>query len=76
MGDTIFHAESKVEPLPGFKVFLFEISNKQRAVPMIYAGLFPADKENFDSLSTAIDKLLLTDGSVDSVRERKFLSLF
>lgn len=54
IGDTIYHSKSPVEPFPGFKP----------AKPMVFAGIFPVDTEEFDVLRDAIDKLMLNDASV------------
>lgn len=54
VGDTI-HAKGKlVEPFPGFKP----------AKPMVFAGIYPVDAEDFEPLREAIEKLLLNDASV------------
>jgi GTP-binding protein LepA len=51
IGDTITEAEAKVEPLPGFK----EIK------PVVFAGIFPVDSDDFPELKEAIEKLWLND---------------
>ena len=37
----------------------------------VYAGLYPVDSGDFDELSKAIDRLLLTDASVSVQRESR-----
>lgn len=54
VGDTIYHAKKAVEPFPGFKP----------AKPMVFAGIYPMDTDDFDQLKTAIEKLTLNDASV------------
>lgn len=54
VGDTIFHHNTPVEPFPGFKA----------AKPMVFAGLYPVESSDFESLNDAIGKLTLNDASV------------
>jgi elongation factor 4 len=54
VGDTLYHSKKPVPALPGFKP----------AKPMVFAGIYPVDSEDFEHLRDAIDKLLLTDASV------------
>ena len=49
-----FIKEKRVDPFPGFKP----------AKPMVFAGIFPIDNEEFEILKTAIEKLTLNDASV------------
>jgi GTP-binding protein LepA len=51
IGDTITEANAVVEPLPGFK----EIK------PVVFAGIFPVDSDDFQELKDAIEKLWLND---------------
>jgi len=51
IGDTITEAGAEVEPLPGFK----EIK------PVVFAGIFPVDSDDFPALKDAIEKLWLND---------------
>ncbi|MDZ4224965.1 MAG: translation elongation factor 4, partial [bacterium] len=54
VGDTITDAENfAASPLPGFK----EIK------PMVFAGLYPTDGEQYEALKTALEKLRLNDAS-------------
>jgi len=54
VGDTICHHKKPVTPFPGFKP----------AKPMVFAGIYPVDNEEFEPLRDAIEKLMLTDASV------------
>jgi GTP-binding protein LepA len=55
IGDTITHAvRPSTTPLPGFK----EIK------PMVFAGLYPTDANDYSALRDALDKLHLNDASV------------
>ncbi|RTL07027.1 elongation factor 4 [Candidatus Dependentiae bacterium] len=54
VGDTIFHTKKKVTPFPGFKP----------AKPVVFAGLYPVEANEFDQLQEAIEKLTLNDASV------------
>ena len=55
VGDTITTAaEAATEPLPGYRPIK----------PMVFAGLYPADAEEYHLLRDALDKLHLNDGSL------------
>ncbi len=54
IGDTIFHTKDSVEIFAGFKP----------AKPMVFAGIYPVDSDEFDLLRDAIEKLTLNDASV------------
>ena len=54
VGDTIYMTKQPVKPFPGFRP----------AKPVVFAGIFPIDSEDFESLSDAIEKLILNDASV------------
>jgi GTP-binding protein LepA len=55
VGDTITdHDHPASEPLPGFK----------QVKPMVFAGLFPVDNEDYQDLKDALGKLVLNDASV------------
>jgi translation elongation factor EF-4 len=59
VGDT-FHREGEpVEALPGFKP----------AKPMVFAGLYPGEGQDFETMRDAIEKLTLNDASVVPQRE-------
>lgn len=54
IGDTIYHTKQTVTPFPGFK----------KAKPMVFAGIYPVDSDDFGALADAIEKLTLNDASV------------
>ena len=54
IGDTVYIQKKPVESFPGFKP----------AKPMVFAGIYPIDNEDFEHLSDAIEKLTLNDASV------------
>ncbi len=54
VGDTVYHTKNKVTPFPGFKP----------AKPMVFAGLYPVDSEDFEAFKEAMEKLTLNDASV------------
>jgi len=54
IGDTITHAlRPAATPLPGFR----------EVKPMVFAGLYPVDAEDYGSLKAALEKLRLNDAS-------------
>ncbi|KAF7311516.1 Translation factor GUF1, mitochondrial [Mycena kentingensis (nom. inval.)] len=59
IGDTLHRSGSNVDPMPGFKP----------AKPMVYAGIFPVDSNDFPKLEESIKRLALTDRSVYVQRE-------
>ncbi len=54
VGDTMYLTKKPVAPFPGFKP----------AKPMVFAGIYPIDTEDFQAVSDAIEKLTLNDASV------------
>ena len=55
VGDTITTAErGATEPLPGYRL----------VKPMVFAGLFPTDSEQFPDLKEALEKLQLNDAAL------------
>ncbi len=54
VGDTIYDTKKPVVPFPGFKP----------AKPMVFAGIFPTDSDEFEEVQDAIEKLTLNDASV------------
>lgn len=54
VGDTLYHTKKPVTPFAGFKP----------AKPMVFAGIFPVENEEFESLLDSIEKLTLNDSSV------------
>jgi elongation factor 4 len=59
IGDTLYLRGKKVAILPGFR----------EAKPMVFAGLFPVDNEEYESLRDAIEKLSLNDASISVEKE-------
>lgn len=59
VGDTFYHADKPVEPLPGFRP----------AKPMVFASLYPVDSGDFNALQTAVERLTLNDASVTIEKE-------
>ncbi len=54
VGDTISLMGKKVEPLLGYK----------ESKPMVFAGLFPVDRDDFKLLKGSLEKLKLNDASL------------
>ena len=55
VGDTITHSENSAnEALPGYRP----------AKPMVYAGIYPVDSDQYPDLREALDKLKLNDASI------------
>ncbi len=55
VGDTITHTENQaVEALPGYRP----------AKPMVFAGIYPVDNEQYPDLREALEKLKLNDSSL------------
>eukprot|EP00913_Durusdinium_trenchii_P019507 g18337.t1 len=61
VGETVFAegGEKTGEPFPGFRP----------AQPMVYAGIFPEAVGDGEKLETAMQRLLLTDASVEAKRD-------
>jgi GTP-binding protein LepA len=53
IGDTITTEKESPEPLPGF----------QEVKPMVFAGIFPINTEDYEDLRDAVGKLKLNDAS-------------
>ncbi len=51
IGDTITEVNAQVKPLPGFK----------EVKPVVFAGIFPVNNDDFEDLKEAIEKLWLND---------------
>jgi GTP-binding protein LepA len=55
VGDTVTIANNPAkEPLPGYR----------EVKPMVYAGFYPADSENYQELRDALEKLRLNDAAI------------
>ena len=55
VGDTITHAVKPAEkPLPGY----------QKVKPMVFAGVYPVEGEDYSNLKEALEKLQLNDASL------------
>jgi len=55
VGDTITHtARPAAEPLPGYR----------KAKPMVFAGIYPVEGEDYANLKEALEKLQLNDASL------------
>ena len=55
VGDTITNVENgALEPLPGYK----------KVLPMVFAGIYPADGSKYNDLREALDKLNLNDAAL------------
>ncbi len=55
VGDTITYAKDGIEkPLPGYK----------QAKPMVFAGVYPTEGEDYSDLRDALEKLQLNDASL------------
>jgi GTP-binding protein LepA len=55
VGDTVTNAANPADtPLPGYKV----------AKPMVFAGLYPVNADNFAELRDSLDKLRMNDASL------------
>jgi translation elongation factor EF-4 len=59
VGDTLHAAAQRVEVLPGFKP----------ARHMVFAGVYPASGDEFEALSSAIERLTCNDASVRVEKE-------
>jgi GTP-binding protein LepA len=56
VGDTVTYQANGIEkPLPGY----------QHAKPMVFAGVYPTDGEDYPDLRDALEKLQLNDASLD-----------
>ena len=56
VGDTITRTQQPAEkPLPGYL----------KAKPMVFAGIYPVEGEDYENLREALDKLQLNDASLD-----------
>ncbi len=55
VGDTLTHAQHPAnEPLPGYR----------KVKPMVFAGIYPVENEDYQDLKEALEKLQLNDASL------------
>ncbi len=55
VGDTITsHSKAAIEPLPGYR----------KVKPMVYAGIYPTDGDDYPDLKEALEKLQLNDAAL------------
>ena len=60
VGDTVTSREdAAAEPLPGY----------QEPKPMVFAGIYPVDSDDFTDLNDALDRLKLNDASLTFAKE-------
>ncbi len=59
VGDTITHQDKEVEPLPGYKP----------SKPMVFSGFYPIETEKYQQLEDALDKISLSDSSLEYEKE-------
>jgi len=60
VGDTITHVDNPAKvPLPGYR----------EVIPLVFAGLYPLDNNDYDALRAALSKLKLNDASLSYVPE-------
>ena len=54
IGDTFYQEPNKIVPFPGY----------DRPMPVVFAGVYPEDPDDYEDLEKALKKLCLTDASV------------
>ncbi len=60
VGDTVTHADRPAtRALPGYK----------RVIPMVYAGIYPAESESVNSVREALEKLQVNDAALTFEKE-------
>ncbi len=59
VGDTITHVGETVEPLPGYKP----------SKPMVFSGFYPIETEKYQQLEEALEKITLSDSSLEYEKE-------
>lgn len=59
IGDTFFNElevnKEEIEPFPGY----------EQPQSMVFSGIYPEDPDDYEDLEKALQKLQLTDGSVE-----------
>lgn len=60
MGDTITHVENPCDKA---------ISGFEEVKPMVFAGLYPVDADQYEDLRSSIEKLQLNDASLSFIPE-------
>lgn len=60
IGDTITTPEAKLKPLAGY----------EPPQPVVWASVFPENQDDFTALENALERLLLTDSSLQFEREK------
>lgn len=59
VGDTITHSGNEVEPLKGYKP----------SKPMVFSGFYPIETEKYQQLEDALEKISLSDSSLEYEKE-------
>lgn len=59
VGDTIVSIKDSAPPLPGYR----------KLKPMVYCGMYPVDGSNYEDLGDAIEKISLSDSSLEYEKE-------
>lgn len=59
VGDTITHQGNEVEPLAGYKP----------SKPMVFSGFYPIETEKYQQLEEALEKISLSDSSLEYEKE-------
>ncbi len=59
VGDTITHSGNEVEPLSGYKP----------SKPMVFSGFYPIETEKYQQLEEALEKISLSDSSLEYEKE-------
>jgi len=54
IGDTFYMEGNQVEPFPGY----------EQPKPVVFAGIYPEDPDDYEELEKSLDVLRLNDASV------------
>lgn len=54
IGDTFYEEGTRVDPFPGYA----------QPKPVVFAGIYPEDPDDYEELQKALEKLRLNDASV------------